>query len=194
MHHRLRRSTAAAGVALAVSAIAVYACKEHGGSTDPKEVTSGIANSTRSDADILGLMHEANRAEIQAGQLATQRSSNADVKSFGTTMVAEHTTLDAEVDALAAQLKISPTVPSDELAKLQNSEISGISGLAANNFGYHYMALQVTAHERTLALVDAFIAKAQQAALRTALQNDVRPHIVVHLAAAQQLKGRIGGP
>jgi len=54
------------------------------------------------------------------------------------------------------------------------------------------MSLQVDVHERTLALVDAFIAKAQQAALRTALQNDIRPHIVVHLAAAQELKARIG--
>ena len=106
-------------------------------------------------------------------------------------MVAEHTALDAMADGLAAQLKITPTVPNDDLARQQNSEIAAVSGLGASNFGYHYIAMQVTAHERTLALVDAFIAKAQQAALRTSLQNDVRPHIVVHLTAAQQLKGRI---
>ena len=58
MHRHLRRSAAA--VALAVSAIAAYACKEGGdGPTDPKETAGGIANSARSDADILGLMHEA---------------------------------------------------------------------------------------------------------------------------------------
>lgn len=193
MHRHLRRSAAA--VALAVSAIAGYACKEGGdGPTDPKETAGGIANAARSDADILGLMREANRAELQAGQLALQISSNADVKAFATTMVAEHTAIDAELELLAAQLNITPTVPSDALQKLQDSEIAGIAGLGASNFGFHYMSLQVTVHERTLALVDAFIAKAQQAALRTALQNDVRPHIVVHLAAAQQLKERIGNP
>ena len=191
MHRDLRRSAAA--IALAVSAIAGYACKEGGdGPTDPKETAGGIANSARSDADILGLMHEANRAELQAGQLALQISSNADVKSFATTMLAEHGAIDAGLESLAAQLNITPTVPSDALKKLQDSEIAEIAGLGASNFGFHYMSLQVTVHGRTLALVDAFIAKAQQAALRTALQNDVRPHIVVHLAAAQQLRDRIG--
>jgi putative membrane protein len=191
MHRDLRRSAAA--VALAVFAIAGYACKEGGdGPTDPKQTAGGIANSARSDADILGLMREANRAELQAGQLALQISSNADVKAFATTMLTEHAAIDTELESLAAQLNITPTVPSDALQKLQDSEIDGIAGLGASNFGFHYMALQVTVHERTLALVDAFIAKAQKAELRTALQNDVRPHIAVHLAAAQQLRDRIG--
>jgi len=189
MHNRLRRSAVRA--ALAVAVIAVSACKEGDDGTSPEDVTNGIVKSVRSDADILGLLHEANRAEIAAGQLAVQRSSNVDVKSFGTNMISEHTALDAKVDEVAAQLKITPTVPNDDLARQQNAEIADVSGLGAANFGFHYMAMQVTAHERTLALVDAFIAKAQQAVLRTSLQNDVRPHIVVHLAAAQQLKGRM---
>ncbi len=192
MHYRLRRS--AVGAVLAVSAIAGYACKEKGGSTEPKDNTAGVANSTRSDADILGLLHEANRAEIVAGQLAIQRGVTGDVKLFATSMVAEHTALDATVDGVARQLQITPTVPNDELAKLQNAEISQMSGFSGITFSFHYMSVQITAHERTLTLVDAFIAKAQQAALRNALQNDVRPHIVAHLAAAQQIRGRIQGP
>jgi putative membrane protein len=192
MHRHLRRSAAA--VTLAVFAFAAHACKEGGssGPTDPKETAGGIANSARSDADILGLMQEANRAELQAGQLAIQISSNADVKSFATIMLSEHNAIATELESLAAQLNITPTVPSDALQKLQNAELDGIAGLGASNFGFHYMSLQVDVHQRTLALIDAFIAKAQQAALRTALQNDVRPHIVVHLAAAQDLKARLG--
>lgn len=192
MHRHLRRSAAA--VALVVSAFAAYSCKEGGssGPTDPKETGSGIANSARSDADILGLMQEANRAELQAGQLALQISSNADVKSFATIMLSEHNAIEAELESLAAQLNITPTVPSDALQKLQSAELDGIAGLGANTFGFHYMSLQVDVHQRTLALVDAFIAKAQKPELKTALQNDVRPHIVVHLAAAQDLKARLG--
>jgi len=192
MHRHLRRSAAA--VTLAVFAFAAHACKEGGssGPTDPKETAGGIANSARSDADIIGLMQEANRAELQAGQLAIQISSNADVKSFATIMLSEHNAIASELESLAAQLNITPTVPSDALQKLQNAELDGIAGLGASNFGFHYMSLQVDVHQRTLALIDAFIAKAQQAALRTALQNDVRPHIVVHLAAAQDLKARLG--
>jgi putative membrane protein len=190
MPSRLGRS--AVGAALALVAIAVSACKEGSkDATSPEDVAGGIAKSVRSDADILGLLKEANRAEIAAGQLAALRSSNTDVKSFGTNMVTEHTALDATADGVAAQLKLTPTMPNDDLAREQNAEISGISGLGASNFGFHYMSMQVTAHQRTLALIDAFIAKAQAASLRTSLQNDVRPHIVVHLAAAQQLKARV---
>jgi putative membrane protein len=192
MHRHLRRSAAA--VALAVSALAAYACKEGGssGPTDPKDTGGGIASTARSDADILGLMHEANRAELQAGQLALQISSNADVKAFASTMLTEHNAIEAELQSLATQLSITPTVPSDALQKLQDTELDGIAGLTASNFGFHYMSLQVDVHTRTLALVDAFIAKAQKPELKTALQNDIRPHIVVHLAAAQELKARIG--
>ena len=113
MHRNLRRSAAA--VALAVVAFAAYACKEGGssGPTDPKETAGGIANSARSDADILGLMQEANRAEVQAGQLALQISSNADVKSFATIMLSEHNAIETELASLATQLNITPTIPSD---------------------------------------------------------------------------------
>ena len=192
MHRHLRRSAAA--VALVVSAFATYACKEAGssGPTDPKETAGGIANSARSDADVVGLMQEANRAELQAGQLALQISPNADVKSFATIMLSEHNAIATELASLATQLNITPTVPSDALRKLQDSEIEGIAGLNAGSFGFHYMSLQVDVHTRTLALVDAFIAKAQKPELKTALQNDIRPHIVVHLAAAQDLKARLG--
>lgn len=189
MPGRLRRS--AVGAALTIVAIAVSACKEGHDPSSPKDVTGGIASSVRSDADILGLLKEANRAEIAAGQLAVQRSANTDVKSFGTNMITEHTALDATTDGVAAQLKITPTMPNGDLAKEQNAEIADVSGLGPSNFGVHYMAMQVTAHTRTLALIDAFIAKAQAASVRTSLQNDVRPHIVAHLAAAQQLKARL---
>lgn len=192
MHHRLRRSSAA--VAVVVAVIAVYACKEKGGSTAPKDNTGGIANSTRSDADILGLLHEADRGEIQAGQVAIQRGVTGDVKTFATSMITEHTTLDAKLDSVARLLQITPTVPNDDLAKTQNAEISQMSGFSGVTFSFHYMSLQVSAHERTLALVDAFIAKAQQAALRNELQNDVRPHVAAHLSAAQQIRGRTGAP
>src|SRR5690349_6824783 len=153
MHRHLRRSAAA--VTLAVFAFAAHACKEGGssGPTDPKETAGGIANAARSDADILGLMHEANRAELQAGQLALQISSNADVKSFATTMLTEHGAIDTELESLATQLNITPTVPSNALQKLQDSELDGIAGLSASNFGVHYMALQVDVHLRTLTLV-----------------------------------------
>jgi putative membrane protein len=191
MPYRLRRAVVV--VAVAVSGLATGACKEHD-STGPNQTTGGVANSTRSDADILGLLREANRGEIAAGQLALQRGPSTDVKSFATSMVAEHTSLDARDDSLAARLRITPTVPNDALAKQQNAEIAQVAALSGAAFGYHYMLLQVAAHERTLALVDAFIAKAQQAALRTALETDVRPHIAAHLAAAQQLTARVAGP
>jgi len=61
-----------------------------------------------------------------------------------------------------------------------------------NAFDRAYVAQQVTAHARTLALVDAAISRAQQAELRTMLESQVRPSVAAHLQQAQQLQQRLG--
>ncbi|WP_284349428.1 DUF4142 domain-containing protein [Roseisolibacter agri] len=65
-------------------------------------------------------------------------------------------------------------------------------GAAGSSFDAAYVAQQVAAHARTLALVDAAIQRAQQAELKTALETQVRPRVAEHLRMAQELQTRIG--
>jgi predicted outer membrane protein len=66
--------------------------------------------------------------------------------------------------------------------------------VTGTSFDKNYIAQQVVGHTRTLAIVDAAIPEAQQAAVRTLLQSEVRARVAAHLAQARQLAARIGSP
>ena len=185
---------AAAGAVLILSATAIVACSDDDDPTAPEDVTEQVVNSIQSDAHIMGVMHEANLGEIEAGQLAVQRASDAEVKTFATTMIAQHTQMDAQGTVLAMQSGITPALPDNALPTQQDREARQLSAVTGTTFDRTYIAQQITAHTRTLALVDASIAEAQLAALRTMLQTTVRPMVAAHLATAQQIRTRIGNP
>lgn len=157
-------------------------------------VVGQINSSIRSDADIMGLLHESNLGEIQAGQLAQQRAVNAQVKAFATQMVTDHTALDQQGTALAQQLGITPTLPDSTLPRQQQAEMAVLTARTGAAFDQAYVAQQVVAHQRTLALVDASITLATRTQVRTMLQNQVRPAVVMHLQMAQQLQTTVGTP
>ena len=164
-------------------------------------VSSGVSAETgagsaamgaRSDANIVALLHESNVGEIQAGTLAQQRATNSAVKSFAQQMVTEHTTLDQRGNALAQQAGIAPALPDSTLPNQQRQEASQLQGATGSGFDRAYIAQQVAAHQRTLALVDASIPIAQNAQLKTMLQSEVRPRVAAHLQTAQNLQRQVG--
>ena len=158
----------------------------------PAPDASALLSSMTTDAQAMGLLHAANTAEIQAGTLAQRRSQNADVRAFAERMVTEHTQLDQQGSALATQLGLSPMLPDSTLPRLQ-AEGARMLDSATTAFDLAYVTGQVADHQRTLAIVDAAIAKAQNEQLRTALQTQVRPAVAMHLQMAQQLAQKLGG-
>jgi putative membrane protein len=152
----------------------------------------------RTDAHAVGLLHASNQAEIQAGTVAQSRTQNADVRAFAAQMVRDHTQLDQQGSALATRLGLTPTLPDSTLPRMQTEAMTALGGTAGaatpdQGFDVAYMTGQVADHQRTLAIVDAAIAQAQNAELRTALQTEVRPAVAQHLQMAQQLLQKLGG-
>jgi putative membrane protein len=142
---------------------------------------SALLGTMKTDAHAMGLLHALNQGEIQAGTVAQSRAQNADVKAFAEQMVRDHTQLDEKGSALATRLNISPMLPD---STLPNMQMEGLRALSDS---------RVAGHQRALAIVDAAIAQAQNAELRTALQTDVRPPVAQHLQMAQQLLQKLGG-
>src|SRR5436853_7914756 len=60
---------------------------------------------TQLDQDFVMNASEANKAEIEAGQLATNKGTAQEVQDFGTQMVSEHSTALTELQTLATQKK-----------------------------------------------------------------------------------------
>lgn len=170
--------------------------------------SASIVASLQTDAHAMGLLHASNVAEIQAGTLAQQRARDADVRAFAARMVTEHTALDQQGDSLASRLGVTAALPDSALPQLATQAMTTLtaagdtttaaaamprdSTAGGASFDRAYVAQQVTDHQRTLALVDAAIARAQNADLRSALQSQIRPRVAAHLDEARQLQQRLG--
>ncbi len=182
--------TMALGSALALG---LAACDDD----DPTGVNDDLftVSPIESDAHIFALLHESNLGEITAGQVAMQKATDEEVRDFAQMMIDEHTALDQEGAALAAQLGVAPALPDNALPTLQAGELAMLQAAAAGApVDRTYIQQQLFAHQRPLGLVDESIQRAQRAALRQMLQTEVRPHVAAHLAEAQQIRTRIGAP
>ena len=189
-----RALSRAVGATLILSVAAIGACSDDDDPASPQDVTAQVINSIQNDSHIMGVLHDANGGEIQAGQFAGQRATDAEVKAFAGMMVVDHTTLDITGAALATRLGMMPTAPNTLLQSQQDREMSQLLLATGTSFDKSYIAQQVVAHTRTLAIVDAAIPEAQQAAVRTLLQSEVRTRVAAHLAQAQRLAARVGSP
>jgi putative membrane protein len=193
---RQAHTRALAGALITLVSTVGFACKEVTDETPtaPQDLAGSVVASVHYDTQIMGVVHEANVGEIVTGQIAVQRATDTAVKAFASTMVAEHTTLDTEGGLLAVELGLAPELPDAVLPSRQSAEASQLSGLSGAAFDRAFVAQQVTAHERTLAIIDGFVAKATRAPLRSLLETQLRPHVVQHLTTVQQLRARIGAP
>jgi putative membrane protein len=179
--------------AIAIAAVSMFACSDDN-DDDVTGPNADIVASIQTDPQIMAAMHQSNVGEITAGQLALQKASNASVKSFAQMMITDHTAMDQQGTALAAQLGITPVLPDQRLPQLQAQETATLTSTAAGTtFDRVYIAQQITAHERTLALVDASLNRATRNEIKTLLQTG-RPKIVSHLDMARTIQATVGTP
>lgn len=126
--------------------------------------------------------------EVELGKLAAQRASNERVKAFANEMVADHTRLNQEVQALAAQKKIELPTTLDDKHQEERRQLAELSG---TDFDRAYMAEMTKGHEK---VVQQF-----EAAAKTSKDEDVKafaartlPMLEGHLAQAEQIQGTLG--
>ena len=187
--YRSIRNTAAIATAFSLAALGA-ACSDKNVTALSDETQ--IISSVRSDANIMGVLHQSNVNEIAEATLAVTTASDTGVRAFAQRMIADHTTLDQQGNALAAQLKITPVLPDSVQIVEQANAIAQLRTNTGTGFDRAYINEQVRDHQQTLALVDSMTQLAQNAALRTALQTQIRPIIATHLQLSQQLQTRIG--
>ena len=89
-------------------------------------MTAGVARAADDTAAVLGKLHHSNQMEIEMGKLAQEKGQSKDVKSFGKTLVTDHTAADKKVAALAKQEKIDltaamPPMKPDKMAPLKTA-------------------------------------------------------------------------
>ena len=83
-------------------------------------------------------------AEIELGQLATQKGSSDDVKKFGQQMVDDHTKLGDQMKTVAGQIGVTPPTMIAPKDKMLKTKLEAMSGDA---FDKAYIKAMVKDHE-----------------------------------------------
>jgi putative membrane protein len=109
------------------------------------------ANLTMADTDFILAAAQGGMTEVQLGELASTNGMRDDVKAFGQRMVKDHTTINDDLKALAAQKSV--TLPDNLNAKHQGM-VDKMAALTGAEFDDAYIAAMVKAHTQDAATQD----------------------------------------
>ena len=153
-------------------------------STPQNNATSNNAsNLSAADKKFLTEAAQAGVAEIQLGQLATQKASSDDVKKFGQRMVDEHGKLNQQLAQVASAQGVTLNQQPDPGDQMLKDNLSSLSGKA---FDKAYLDIMLKDHDDDVA---AFIHETQigSNASVTALAKSSVPNLDSHLGDVRNL-------
>ncbi|RRV09607.1 DUF4142 domain-containing protein [Pseudomonas sp. v388] len=128
-------------------------------------------------------------AEIEAGKLAQEKGTSADVKTFAQQMITDHTAANKELLAIAQKKNLEV---SDEAMLLDKAKAMILELRGAKSFDQAYANNQVMAHEQTIKLFEEEAAKGEDAELK-AFATATLPKLKAHLEHARALAKAHGG-
>lgn len=153
------------------------------------DTTSGDMNSGRaalepSDGDFATKAAIGGMAEVESGQLALTKASNAQVKDFARMMVTDHSKANEELKAIAKMKNISlPTVLDEEHQK----KMDELNRKMGNDFDEAYVSAMVDDHKKTLKLMQDEAKDGKDADLK-AFAIKTSPVVQSHLDMINKIK------
>lgn len=113
--------------------------------TSASSSTSSASSLSASDRQFIKKAAEGGMAEVQLGQLATEKASSPEVKQFGQRMVDDHTKANDQLKQVATQKGV--TVP-DKLSAKDQATKARLEKLSGKSFDRAYMKDMVTDHTK----------------------------------------------
>jgi putative membrane protein len=179
-----RRATFAAAVAAATLISADASAAQTPAAPDQTRPTARTASGPESaDVEFIRKAAEGGTKEVEAGKLAAETASNAEVRAFAKLMVDDHSKSNAELMAL-----VSTPAPTPAQTPAADTALSGLSGAA---FDRAYMAKMVTDHQATIELFEAEARDGKDDAVRKWAAQKL-PTIRGHLEKARALQTKLG--
>jgi len=145
---------------------------------------------TMNNQDFVTQASSSNMFEVAAGNLAQQKSTNADVKAFGNHMVTDHSQVGAEMATLAN--KKGWTVPAN-MQPAEQSNYNTLASLQGTAFDKQFAAMMVASHQQAISLFERASSRdgVPDSDLRGFASNKL-PALREHLQGAQQLQTKVG--
>jgi putative membrane protein len=194
--------------ALAVMLLAMTACTKESTDGLPNSDTTGTAQSPSTstmtatttgatggtsttvvpaDGEWVTKAGTAGMAEVQMGNLASQKAQNADVKAFAQRMVTDHTKANEELQQLVTAKGL--TLPA-QLDSEHQGALDHLNGLSGAEFDKAYMDHMVTDHEKAVTLFTDGSNGAQDADIKAFAAKNL-PVIQEHATLAKEVRGKV---
>ena len=120
------------------STLAAQDSSTNGGTVDANHMKDKI---------FLRKVAEGGLAQVQLGQLASQKASSSEVKKFGQKMVDDHTTLNSELGPLAQEMGLKAP---GRMNKMDQAEYDKLNGLSGADFDKEYLTFETEGHRKDL--------------------------------------------
>ena len=152
--------------------------------TETSATTGSTANLSKDDQEFVTKAAEAGISEVNLGNLAGSKATSADVKSFASTMVTDHSKGNDELKSLASGKGITlPTGP----GKGGEDAMSKLSGKSGKDFDKDYMNQAVDDHEKAVKLFEKESKDGQDPDLKNWASKTL-PTLQKHLEMAKATK------
>ena len=138
---------------------------------------AGAAAAGPTDPQIAHIAYTAGLIDIEAGKQALDKSQNNDVRAFAQQMIGDHTAVNDQALALVKKLNVTPedNATSQGLAEAADADRKKLADLSGVAFDKAYVDNEVAYHKAVDdAVSKTLIPSAQNAELKTLLQNDLK--------------------
>jgi putative membrane protein len=159
-------------------------------SPDQQQQQQNAAFGAMQDKDFVHSALQGGMAEVQLGQLATQKGTSDDVKQFGQKMVDDHTRLDGEMEQLAQQMGVNAP---KGLSKKDKALVAKLQSMSGAQFDDAYIEAMVKDHKNDLADFRQEAENSQNPTVKQAAQQgqqmiDQHLQLIDQIAKAHNLK------
>ena len=154
------------------------------------------ANPALTDAQIAHVAYTAGQIDIEAANLAIEKSTSPEVKAFAQTMVRDHAAVNRQALALVHKLGVTPedNATSRALSEAAAAALAKQRALAGGAFDKAYVGNEAAYHAQVNgALRDALIPGAKNGELK-ALLEDGLALFSAHQAHAEALDAELASP
>jgi putative membrane protein len=145
------------------------------------------------DPTIVAIYDAANTFDIEAGNLALQRSTTKAVTDLASQFVHDHTAVRQQGRDLATKLGVKPTPPKEcALCDAHTKAMAHLKALSGPAFDKAYADHEVEYHQAVIDAINGTLLPAIKNAELKALVEKVAPAFQAHLLAAKALQKKVG--
>ena len=152
------------------------------GTSTTTSTTTGRDKLSWGDRRFVTKAADGGQAEVQIAELAAQKATNPEVKSFAQKLVDDHSKVNSELMSLASQKNVKMDVDTDK-----DRAYKRLNKKSGAEFDQEFVEHMIDEHEKDVKLFEKAASEAKDPELRAFASKHVS-HLRDHLQAAQSLR------